>query len=464
MGGIVELMTTIGIFIGALIILVFVHELGHFVAAKFFGMRVERFSVGFPPRIWGFQRGETDYCLGATPLGGYVKISGMIDESMDTEHLDKEPEPWEFRSKPVWQRIITIIAGVIFNMILAVFIFAGMGMASGEYQIPNESVNGIFIADSSLAARAGFETGDKLLAVNGEQVENFEEFFTPTKLTASELNYTVIRNGQRVEITMPAGFLDELNDDGFIGPRQILPSQISSVISGSPAEEAGLQSGDKIVAVNGDSINYFLGLVAKIESSEGSLLLTIERERSQEVEEMETFENQNLQQGRQNSTQLRIEVMPEDGTLGIAAQAYDLFNVQHIQYGFIESIGYGIDKTSETFTGIIQGFQKLFSGDISVRQNLGGPVAIANITQEATDRGGWLGFWSITAFLSVTLAIMNILPIPALDGGHLMFLIYEGITRREPSEKVRMALQQIGFVIIIGLFILVTFNDILRLF
>ncbi len=453
----VEILTTVGILVAVLCILVFFHELGHFLAAKFFGMRVERFSVGFPPRIWGIKKGETDYCIGATPLGGYVKISGMIDESMDTDYLDKEPEPYEFRSKPVWQRIIVIVAGVIFNMILAAIIFAVMGMTTGEVNIPVESINGIYVAEDSYAAQVGFQTGDELVAVNGQEVQYFKEFFAPAQLTADQLSYTVLRNGERVQINMPADHLDKMKDAGFIGPHlnNVLPSQISRVVEGSPADSAGLQAGDKIIAVNGEPVNYFLGLVEKIENAGQTT-----------VEEIENTEQAMFLTIKRNGSIIETTVTPnEEGNLGIySPNPQKVFVVEHVKYGFFEAIPYGIEKTKETTVSIIQGFAKLFSGDISVRENLGGPVAIANLADQATDQGGWYGFWRITAFLSVTLAIMNILPVPALDGGHLMFLIYEGITRREPSEKVRMALQQIGFVLLVGLIILITFNDILRLF
>lgn len=445
MAWIVEIMSTLAIFAGALLILVFFHELGHFLAAKFFGMRVERFSLGFPPRIWGFKKGETDYCIGATPLGGYVKISGMIDESMDTDYLDKEPQPWEYRSKPVWQRLIVITAGVIFNMILAVIIFAGIGLTNGEQKVPIESISGIYVADSSLVHDVGFRTGDKPIAVNGKKVKYFRDLVSPIQLTKSTLNYTVLRNGREMTITMPDSLLDQIGDRGFIDGENILrPSKISAVVSGSPAEQIGLKKDDKIIAINGNFTDSWQSLVQQIQSSQGSLKLTVVR----------------------GNEQFKTEVTPdENNKIGIAPPILsNELTVENIQYGFFGSIGFGIEKTEETVTGIVQGFGKMFSGDISVKKNLGGPVAIAQFTKDATDRGGWLGFWSFTAFLSVTLAIMNMIPIPVLDGGHVMFLIYEGITRREPSEKVRMALQQIGFFIIIALFIFVTFNDILRQF
>ena len=441
---IVDILTTLGIFTLALLILVFFHELGHFLAAKLFGMRVERFSIGFPPRIWGVQKGETDYCIGATPLGGYVKISGMIDESMDTDYLEEEPQPWEFRSKPVWQRIVVITAGVIFNMLLAVLIFAGIALTNGESRITLDSIEGMYVAEGSVAGEIGFKTGDRIIAVNGNRVAYFNDLVSPAQLTSDNLSYTVLRNGEEVTIAVPDSTLDEINKRGFIGPEDALPSTISRVMDDSPAARAGIKAGDKVVAVNGDPVGYWLQLVNRIQNAKESMTLTLQR----------------------GDSTITAQVTPdEDQTIGIyAPNPTEEFNIEHINYGLFGSIDYGIEKTGETFTGIIQGFGKMFSGDISVRENLGGPVAIANFTKQATESNGWIGFWSITAFLSVTLAIMNILPIPVLDGGHLMFLIYEGITRREPSAKVRMALQQIGFILIIALFIFVTFNDIIRQF
>jgi len=392
----IDILSTLGIFALALLILVFFHELGHFLTAKMFGMRVERFSIGFPPRVWGIQKGETDYCIGATPLGGYVKISGMIDESMDTEHLDEEPKPWEYRSKPVWQRMIVITAGVIFNMILAVIIYAGIAFSYGETNIPVESVPGIYVAEGSVADHAGFQTGDRVVGINGERVQYFSELLAPSQILEENLTYTVLRNGSETVIAVNDSLLDRMNREPLIAPIMATPSVINDVLEGTPADTAGLQSGDRIIAVDGDSLSYWQQLVERIQSAEGELLLI------------------------------------------------------------------GIERTGETFMGIVQGFSRLFSGSISVRENLGGPIAIANITKRETDRGGALGFWNVTALLSITLAIMNILPIPVLDGGHLLFLIYEGVTRREPSEKVRMALQQIGFILIIALFLFVTFNDIIR--
>lgn len=441
---ILGLLSTLAIFAAALLILVFFHELGHFLAAKFFGMRVERFSLGFPPRIFGFKKGETDYCIGATPLGGYVKISGMIDESMDTEHLDEEPKPWEFRSKPVWQRIVVITAGVIFNMILAAIIYGGLAFSNGETKVQLDSVNEIYVAEGSLASQVGFQTGDRLVGVNGERVSYFNDLIAPEVMTSSTLQYIVERDGRETTVTVADSLLDEIGQQGLISLANALPSKISNVQSGSPAEKAGLKAGDEITSINNQPVDYWVQAVELISSTEDSISLTIYR------------------QGEELSYNLTTDA---NNKLGIYAPNPDsLFAIERFEYGFFESMGVGVERSNATVVGIVQGFSKMFSGDIAVRESLGGPVAIANITKEATDRGGWVGFWNITAFLSVTLAIMNILPIPVLDGGHLMFLIYEGVTRREPSPKVRMWLQQIGFLLIIALFIFVTFNDIIRQF
>ncbi|MEX2585897.1 MAG: RIP metalloprotease RseP [Balneolaceae bacterium] len=438
---ILSLLSTLGIFGAAIFILVFFHELGHFLAAKFYKMRVDQFSIGFPPKLFGFRRGETEYVLGATPLGGYVKIAGMIDESMDTDFVDKEPAEDEFRSKPVWQRTVVILAGVIFNVILAFFIYTGMAWNYGEDVLPVEQIEGIYIPEGSLASELGLVSGDRIIGVNGQEVTYFNQLFNPSDITGRNLSFLVDRNGERLSISAPPDFLDRLNREQFLEMSWVIPSSIEAVVEGSPAEAAGMQPGDRIVAVNGTGIEWWVQLTERIRESDGPLALTIERD----------------------GKRLELNVTPdaESGTIGV--QAYDMRKeFEQIEYNFAGSVGVGARETGDTFMGIVQGLQKLFTGQISVRENLGGPVAIANVTRDATEHGGWQGFWRITAFLSVTLAIMNMLPIPALDGGHFMFLLYEGITRREPSVKVRMALQQIGFILLIGIFILVTFNDILR--
>lgn len=437
---------TILIFIAAIFILVTVHELGHFLAAKYFKMRVDKFSIGFPPKIFGVKKGDTEYVIGATPLGGYVQIAGMIDEmgGGDESQSGDDIKPDEFRGRPVWQRMIVITAGVIFNVILAFLIYTGMAWNYGENMIPVESVPGMYVAEGSAAHQIGMQSGDQLVGVNGQRVQYFSQLLSPSQLTERNLTFIVKRDGEEITIDTPSDFLDIINrEGGFVDPQMALPSKIANVVEDSPAYNAGMQQGDRVVAVDGEPISYWVQLVNKIQEAEGSLNLGIDR----------------------NGQQVEMTITPEQetGMIGIQAVSIrDVFDIEQKTYTLAQSFGVGADRSTDTFFGIIQGIGKMFSGDISMRENLGGPVAIASITKEATDAGGWVGFWNITAFLSITLAIMNMLPIPALDGGHFMFLAYEGITRREPSPKVRMGLQQLGFIFLIGLFILITFNDILR--
>jgi len=439
-----DIVSTVAIFIGAIMILVFIHELGHFLAAKLFGMKVERFSVGFPPRIWGFQKGDTDYCIGATPLGGYVKIAGMVDESMDNDFLDREPEPWEYRSKPVYQRIIVIIAGVVFNMILAFLIYTGLTMNYGKTVLPIENISGIYITDDSILKEIGFQNDDRIVGVNGKDAAYFSDLVSASALTSENVSYTVVRKGEEVIISMASSFLDSIRTRGFLSRELVLPSITSGIVKGSPADEAGLKANDQIISINDEVVNYWVQLNSIIKSSTGTLDIKVKRDGG-----ILSFNN--------------IEPT-NDRTIGVYAPTLAQAGGERISYGFFGSFKEGWVETKEQSVGIVQGFARLFSGDISVKENLGGPIAIANMTKQATETSGWIGFWCITALLSITLAIMNILPIPALDGGHLVFLIYEGVTRKEPSEKVKIVAQNIGFFIILALMVFVVFNDVIKLF
>ena len=329
-----ELTQTILIFIGALMILVFIHELGHFLAAKMFGMRVERFSVGFPPRIWGFKRGDTDYCIGATPLGGYVKISGMVDESMDTEHLAAEPQPWEYRSKPIWQRMVVITAGVIFNMILAFFIYSGINWSQGKLSLPIEEVAGIYVPEGSLLENVGFQTDDKIVGVNGNYVDAFEELVSISELTNSNLSYQVVRDGMTMDLFIPSTILDSLQEQTFIHAINVYPPIISSIALGSPAEDAGLQSGDRFVEVNGEPVNYWLQLTQAIRGSEGVIDFVVEREGQRLTLSIEPYENR---------------------TIGIAAPSLAQAGATSTQLSFGESIQEGWEQVGEQTMGYYWG-------------------------------------------------------------------------------------------------------------
>ncbi len=439
----ITILSTLGIFIAAIFILVFFHELGHFLTAKWFKMRVDQFSIGFPPKIFGYKKGETEYVIGATPLGGYVKIAGMIDESMDDEYTSQPPQEDEFRSKPVWQRMVVILAGVIFNVILAFFIYTGMAWHYGEEVLPVDAIEGVYIPENTLASEMGFQTGDRVIGINRREVDYFEQLFRPAAITGRDVSFMVERNSDIHHLSAPSDFLDRLNREQLIEPSWILPSKIASVVDDSPASAAGLQAGDEIVAFDGEEISYWIQLTEKIQQADGQVTLTVLRD----------------------GERVDLSIIPDQETGTIGIHAYNFADsIVNLEHSFISSFAVGYHQTGGTFIGIVQGLQQLLTGTISVRENLGGPVAIASVTRDATVQRGWEGFWLITAFLSITLAIMNMLPIPALDGGHFLFLVYEGITRREPSPKVRMALQQIGLILLIGIFILVTFNDILRQF
>ncbi len=437
----------------ALGILVFVHELGHFLAAKFFGMRVDKFSIGFPPKLWARKVGETVYQIGATPLGGYVKIAGMIDESLDTGFTTREPEPWEFRSKPVWQRIIVICAGVVFNLILAVFIFIGLKYAYGEDLIPAERISGVYVNEPSIAHAMGLRTGDRIVAVNDKPIEYYQDILSLKAILADRMTITVEREGTRQTFTAPEDLVTQLNREGGSLGLDALPSLVGGVMADAPAERAGLLPGDRIVEINDVPVQFWDQLTTQVGLSGGSALSIVWERRGET--DPQRFEG-------------TIEPFASEGRFMIGIQAptaemlYDEFGVVHRSYGFGQAVIAGTVATWDNTVATVKGFQRIFTGRENVRESLGGPVMIAKFTKEAADRGQ-REFWFIVAMLSITLAFLNILPIPALDGGHLVFLVYEGVTRREPSVRVRMVVQQIGLVIILGFMAFVIFNDLLRL-
>ena len=477
---IVEILSYVFWVLLALTLLVFVHEMGHFLAAKLFGMRVDRFSIGFPPIIAGKQWGETEYVVGATPLGGYVKIAGMIDESMDTDFVDKEPEPHEFRAKPVWQRIVVITAGVIFNMILAAIIFMGLKMTYGDAYIPAENVESVYVEEASLAHDIGLRTGDRIVEINEEAPRELSQLLlgSPETLLADTLTITVQRDGQRRTFTAPPNIMTKISQAARRGESfgvSFLPALVSSVQEGSPAEEAGLQAGDRIVAIDGEPVRFWGELTEEVEAAGGRpLSIRWKRPDSSRAGDGRSRAVSSPGQGPEARAGgvFETQVTPHyDSTAGrhligvgspTMAMMQERLGARRVTYGPGEAVVAGLEQTWTTTTTIVESLRRVFFGRDSFRANVGGPIEIARVTKQAADAGAD-NFWRIVAFLSVTLAIMNILPIPALDGGHLMFLLYEGITRRRPSEKVRMVMQQIGFVVLIVFMAFVIFNDILRL-
>ena len=494
----------------ALGILVFVHELGHFLAARLFGMRVDAFSLGFPPNVFRKRVGETEYRLGAVPLGGYVSIAGMVDESMQvpyvmdpvvdddgnpvldddgeplfTERLDadgrkilntSDPEPDEFRAKPVWQRIIVISAGVIFNLVLAWLIYSGLALALGESYTPAENVR-LSVTEGSIADEMGFREGDRITAINGREIEAFEELLSVTTFSADTLRVAVDRDGERVLLEGPDQLLSRLGrrqqeldaDAGFdqvFGLGAQLPSRIGAVLPGSPAAEAGIAAGDVVTAIGGRPVETWAELAEAVEGSGGDTL-RVRWERPDSLAAQNPVADDADAPAPGAGGIYQASLVPDtsgDGryVLGVVSDQNAL-GVEYRRLGLGDALASGVDETLGITQLYVSMIGKLFTGRESVRDNVGGPLEIARQSKMAADRGG-AAFWSFVAFLSIALAVFNILPIPALDGGHLVFLVYEGVTRREPSLKVRMVVQQIGLALILMLMAFVIFNDAVRWF
>lgn len=451
-------------------LLIFIHELGHFLAAKLFRMRVEQFSIGFPPRIIGKTIGDTEYRIGAIPLGGYVKISGMIDESMDTEWVDKDPEPWEFRAKPVWQRMIVISAGVIFNLILAAMIFVGLKWYYGDVVVPADRVESVYVAPGSLAEEIGFRTGDQLLGVNDAPLVSYDDFRTLRALTEREVSFTVKRENDSIRLQAPEDLMSRLSaSEGNFG-FDWLPAMIGGVVGGSPAAQAGLRPGDRLIDLGGRPVEFWLQLTDELQKTEGeTVALRFVRPDSLDTEPVGDNLTRIARIEGASVYETQLTPTQTDGryVIGVHSPTSDqlrqIFGVQERSYGLGEAIIAG-SQEAVNWVGLYgRLLKRLFTGQDNVRESIGGPLLIAKVTKEAADRS-MQDFWMIVANLSIALAVFNILPIPVLDGGHLVFLAYEGITRREPSLKVRMAVQQVGLVLILLFMAFVIFNDAMRLF
>ena len=462
----------------ALGILVTVHELGHFLAARLFKMRVDAFSIGFPPNVVDKQVGATRYRLGAVPLGGYVKIAGMVDESLDVEGLESEPAPDEFRAKPVWQRMIVISAGVIFNLILAALLYAALAFTYGVPYTPVENVR-LEVAEGSIAADIGLETGDRVVAVNGDPVERWEQVFTPGTLAADPFQLTVERGGERVELTGPGDLLTQFSRrqraleqagepallPNVFGAGAQLPSVLADVQPGSAADEAGLRPGDRVLSIDGRPAETWDLLTGIVAGSEGRPL-TVRWARPDSLAAGGAVAGARVVETRGAATVYEAAVTPRSSgdryLLGVVVDEAALG--QRIdRVGVGAALAAGTQRTASITGATFAFIGKLVTGRESVRENVGGPLIIAKQSKEAADRG-LAEFWNFVAYLSIALAVFNVLPIPALDGGHLVFLAYEAIARREPSLKVRMVVQQVGVALILALMVFVIFNDAVRWF
>lgn len=470
MDAVLNFLPYVGYILAAIMLLVTVHELGHFLAAKAFGMRVEKFSVGFPPKVVGKTVGETEYVIGATPLGGYVKISGMVDESLDTEGLTSEPQPWEFRAKPVWQRIIVIVAGVVFNVILAWIIFTALRAAYGDSYIPAANVGAVYVEPGSIADRMGLRSGDRIVSVGGERLERFNDLL-PSLLTADPLTVTVARGGRDTTLTGPRDVITQLNrTEGAFGVTAD-PPLVGDVAAGAPAAAAGLRAGDRIVAVDGTPVQFWNELLSAVQGAAGRAVpVRFARPDSLATPTDTALVRVGTQPG---ATVYEAAIAPRKVAgdslyrIGIAgptpAQMARVYGIEHRRLGLGEAMVSGARQTTRALGTIATSLGRIFTGRDAARENLGGPLKVAKTVREEAASGGAPAFWGITAMLSLTLAFMNILPVPALDGGHLVFLLWEAVTRREPSLKVRIALQNIGMLVLLVFMAFLFINDALSL-
>jgi regulator of sigma E protease len=427
----------------SLSILIIIHEMGHMLPARIFRIRVEKFYLFFNPwfSLFKFRRGDTEYGMGWLPLGGYVKISGMIDESMDKEQMKQAAKPWEFRSKPAWQRLIVMLGGVTANVILAALIYIFMLFIIGEQYLPAKNVKYGIVADS-LGLELGMQTGDKILYLNGKEVEDFMDI--PREFILGDLEtFTVERDGELITLPVPRDFFGKLisaRGAGFFSIRY--PFIVGGFVDNSPAIEAGVMEGDHIAGIGGIktwSFDEFGKQVGQFAGQE--TMLQIIRD-EQEIE-------------------LPVKV-GEDGRIGAyVLPVTDLLHFETRHYGFFASIPAGISKAHNTITGYFRELRLLFRPEVKARESLGGFITIGSIFSPNWD---WEHFWTITAFLSIILAIMNVLPIPALDGGHVMFLLYEIIAGRKPGDRFMEYAQMAGMILLLSLLLFVNFNDVLRLF
>ncbi len=426
----------------SLSILVIFHELGHYFAARVFRTRVEKFYLFFNPwfSLLKFRKGETEYGLGWLPLGGYVKISGMIDESMDMDQMKQPPQPWEFRSKPAWQRLIIMLGGVTVNVILAIVIYICMLLFWGEQYLPAGAVKYGITVDST-GYRMGLRNGDIITGVDGKHVPDFMDI-PKTIILEEARSIQVTRNGRDTSIIIPDGMISVLiqqKTPDFISVR--IPFEIADFIAGSPARKAGMEINDRIIGINDTLLPFF----------------------DQFKSTLQHFKNQtvDVKVVRQQDT-LGIPVrVPESGLIGVYPRSPSHYlEFSEKSYNIITAIPAGFMRTWEGAGNYLKSIKLLFSQE-KAYESVGGFISIGNIFPSTWD---WQAFWSLTAFLSIMLAILNVLPIPALDGGHVMFLLYEIIARRKPSDKFLEYAQYVGMILLIGLLIFANANDIIKLF
>lgn len=427
----------------SLSLLVAIHEFGHYIVARIFKIRVEKFYIFFDPwfSLFKWKRGDTEYGIGWVPLGGYVKIAGMIDESMDLEQMKAPVQPYEFRAKPAWQRLMVMLAGVTMNVLLAMMIYTGVRYVYGESYLRNEDAKWGYTF-SEAGERLGFRDGDKILSVDGEELDGVNDLRTKLLLTEGGRKVEVDRGGERKVIDISFDDLLQMrrNRDYETLYELRFPFIVDSVASES-ALAAGLLAGDEIVAFNGvegvDAVQIVTELLPQIEGD--SVALKVNRAGS--VVELSVPLN-------------------DEGKMGVLFRG-DLIQPHTRQYSFFEAIPAGIKMAGQTIANYWEQLKLIFTPKTKMYEELGGFIAIGNIFPSEFD---WLHFWTMTAFLSIMLAVLNVMPIPGLDGGHALFTLWEMITGRKPSEKFLEIMQYIGLMILLALLIFANGNDIYRLF
>jgi len=430
----------------SLSILVILHEFGHFAFARLFKTRVEKFYLFFDPwfALFKIKKGETEYGIGWLPLGGYVKISGMIDESMDKEAMQLPAQPWEFRSKKPYQRLLIMTGGVLMNFIFAFIIYIGVLYAWGTAYLPTENVKyGIMVHEAG--EKIGLQDGDKILSVDHEYIKDFYKI-VPTVVLDAAKTIQVLRDGKQVDVEISTEDLALLiKSKEVISPRMLFGFSIGKVMEGFPADEAGLKKGDVFVGVDGKKFEFY---------DQFSRYLKSQKEQTIHANIL-----------RKNEAITIPVTVNEEGKLGFQVEylenAADFLKFETVKYSFLESIPAGINRGVSIMSDYLKQFKLLFSPETKAYESLGGFIAIGNIFPGAWD---WYSFWNMTAFLSIILAIMNLLPIPALDGGHVMFLLFEMVTGKKPGDKFLEYAQITGMIFLLALVLYANANDIIKLF
>ena len=438
-----EILVKVLQFFMSLTLLVAIHEFGHFIMARIFKIRVEKFYIFFDAgfSLWKKKWGDTEYGLGWLPLGGYCKIAGMVDESMDKEQLASEPQPWEYRAKPAWQRFLVLIAGVTMNVILAFFIYCGISFSYGSQYISNEDmIYGYEFSQS--AEQLGFQDGDRIVTIGGEKVENINSILGKILLAKEECEVEVVRGGAEHKFLLNNEILNLMRKDNTFEKERLYSPLIPFVvdsIANTAVAEAGLQRGDRIIGIGEESLPYFNHYADRLAKLAGT---------TADIKVLRGVD----------TLSLALPVNAE-GKLGVVTENF--FKVRTEEYNFFEAIPAGARLTAKTIKNYWDQLVLIVKPDTGLYKHVGGFIAIGNIFPSEWD---WHQFWSMTAFLSIILAVMNIIPIPGLDGGHMIFTFWEMITGRKVSEKVLEVAQYIGMILILALVLFANGNDIYKLF